>query len=109
MDMVADKCNQCGKVVVKHGSADSSDMIQTNDSFLFMGDLLPGEGGRPSLALKEYFRLNEQSFHHYCLDCLVAVVVEWVQKLKQRPASNIPIGYVLPPGNQIIKCPICNK
>jgi hypothetical protein len=106
MQLIADKCNRCGKVVIKHDDSDSSDMIQTGDCFLFLGDVLPHESSRPTLALKEF---NNNAHHLYCPDCLVAVVTDWVKELKKRPASKIPFNHILPPGNGIFNCPLCQK
>ena len=107
MNMIADKCNRCGKVVIKHDSRDSSDMIRTNDSFLFYGDLMEGESGRPSLNLKEFS--GGDTSHLYCPDCLLETVKEWVEKIKKRPSSKIPINHILPPGNKVFNCPLCKK
>ena len=108
MQMVADKCSRCGKMVVKCGHADSSDMVKTMDSFLYMCDMKTGEACRPSLQLKEYY--GEDQFRMYCLDCLVAEVAEWVEKMKSRGASNIPIDHIIFPGKNVSSpCPICGR
>lgn len=108
MDMVADKCNRCGKIVVKHNHADSSDMVKTCDSFLYMCDLKERESGRPSLQLKEY--VGEGKPKMYCLDCLDVTVHEWVEEMKKRGKSDIPLDHILLPDRQVSSpCPICGR
>ena len=109
--MVADKCNRCGKIVVKLNHYDSSDMVETCDSFLYLCDIKAGDSGRPSLQLKEYCggTLERQS-HMYCLDCLDATVAEWVEEMKKRGKSNIPLSHILLPNRPVSSpCPICGK
>ena len=108
MQMVADKCNRCGKVVIKRNHADSSDMVKTSDSFLYMCDTKKGESGRPSLQLREYY--GEEHSRMYCLDCLVAEVTEWVEKVKKRGASEIPLNHIIfAEGRVPSPCPVCGK
>ena len=106
MNMVADKCNRCGKIVVKHGHADSSDMVKTEDSFLYMCDIdHKTESGRPSLQLKDY-----PGARMYCLDCLLETVREWVEEMKKRGASKIPLNHILFPDKNVSSpCPVCGK
>ena len=109
MKILAQKCNKCGKVVLQHDRIESTDLITTNGSFLFMGDVLPCESGRPSLNLKDFNVSEEDGEYHYCPDCLVEEVREWVEKIKKRPPSKIPINHILPPGNKVEVCPFCHK
>ena len=85
MRTVGDKCNLCGKVVLKPANFESSDMVVTNASILYLGDLKEGEGVRPSLLLKDY----PDREHHYCLDCFLEVVTRWVAAMKARGPSDI--------------------
>ena len=106
--MVADECSRCGKVVVKSNSADSSDMVRTEDSFLYLCDLLPSESGRPTLQLKEYSGMDHSRL--YCLDCLLEVVTEWVEKMKARGKSKIPLNHVISGMKGItFPCPVCGR
>jgi len=106
--MVADKCSRCGKIVVKNSHAESSDMVKVCDSFLYMCDLKPGEGSRPSLQLKEYRDVD--SFRMYCPNCLLEEVREWVVEMLMRGASNIPLDHTIFPGGKISSpCPVCGK
>ena len=108
MNMVADKCNRCGKIVVKHDHAASSDMVKTQDSFLYMCDLMKGESGRPSLQLKEYY--GEDKNRMYCLDCLLETVREWVDEMKKRGKSDIELSHIMFPGGGVSSpCPICGR
>lgn len=109
MKMVADKCNRCGKVVVKKSQSDSSDMVMTCDSLLYMCDLRQGEGSRPTLQLKEYGCSEENAPRMYCLDCLLAEVTEWVEKMKARGASKIPLNSIIFAGKVNSPCPVCGK
>lgn len=108
MEMVADKCSRCGKLVVKRSSADSSDMVRTCDSFLYLCDVRKEEPGRPTLQLKEYAG-NEQ--RTYCLDCLDATVHEWVEEMKKRGKSDsIPLNHIMLPGKCVSSpCPVCGR
>lgn len=107
MNIIADKCNRCGKVVVKHSHSESSDMVQTNDSFLYLCDIPKGESSRPSLQLKEYCEHGERL---YCLDCLLETIKEWVEKMKKRAPSKIPLNNIIF-GNKGVTspCPVCGK
>ena len=109
MKMVADKCNRCGKVVVKHDHMNSSDMVKTNDSFLYMCDIKDKEeSSRPSLQLKDYG--PEDGSRMYCLDCLLEGVTEWVEEMKKRGPSNIPLNHIIfPKGKVSSPCPVCGK
>jgi hypothetical protein len=107
MQFYADVCNRCGKKVVKRGEADSSDMVKTNDSFLYLCDIKPLEAARPSLALKEYCGVNTD--HTYCPDCLVAEVSEWVAKIKARGASKIHLNNIIMGDKVTSPCPVCGK
>ena len=105
--MIADKCNCCGKVVVKRNSSDSSDMVKTEDSFLYMCDLKKGEGSRPILQLREYG--GSDNSRMYCLDCLLEVLSEWVEEMKKRGQSDIPLNHIIF-GNKVPSpCPVCGK
>ncbi len=106
MKMVADKCNRCGKAVIKHGSEESSDMVETHDSFLYLCDLKKDEGSRPTLQLREGGRDQNQL---YCLDCLVSQVSEWVEKMKARGASKIPLNHIIFGDKVPSPCPLCGK
>jgi len=104
----ADRCEKCGKTVVKHSHADSSDMVQTNDSFLYLCDVKEGESSRPSLYLREYASPSPE--HHYCLDCLLVKVAEWIAEMKKRGASKIPLDRILLPKGEISSpCPVCGR
>lgn len=109
--MVADKCSRCGKIVVKHSHVDSSDMVKTYDSFLYLCDIKKEESGRPSLQLKEYAGAEPESSRLYCLDCLDATVHEWVVEMKKRGKSDsIPLGHILLPNRPISSpCPVCGR
>lgn len=108
MKMTADKCNKCGKVVLKHYHADSSDMVKTKDSFLYMCDTKEKEAGRPYLQLKEYY--GEDQSRMYCLDCLQEMVHEWVGEMKKRGPSDIPLHHIIfPEGKVSSPCPVCGK
>lgn len=109
MDMTADKCNRCGKIVVKHNHSDSSDMVKTQDSFLYMCDINhKEESGRPSLQLKEYYGQDQSRM--YCLDCLLTEVSEWVKKMKKRGKSNIPPDHIIQGKTGVSSpCPICGR
>jgi len=107
MEMVADKCARCGKIVIKHDHAASSDMIHARVNCLYMGDLKPGEGGRPTLQLEKYGDGWEGT---YCPDCFLAVVKEWVEKLKARGNSDIPLSHVLQGKVGVSSpCPVCGR
>ena len=97
--MVADKCNRCGKVVVKSTHSGSSDMVKTEDSFLYMCDLKKGESSRPSLQLREYGKSDNSRM--YCLDCLLEVVSKWVMEVKKRKQSDIPLNHIIA-GNKVL-------
>ena len=90
MEMVADKCERCGKIVVKQYLGDSSDMVRTRGLFLYLCDVKDNATCRPSL-LKDY------TSEIYCLDCLDATVHEWVEELKKRGKSDIPLNHILLP------------
>jgi hypothetical protein len=107
MEMVADECCRCGKIVVKKHSSDSSDMVKTYDSFIYMCDVKPGEGSRPHLQLKDYRGVDES--RTYCLDCLLEEVKEWVEKMKQRGPSKIPLNHIVFPGKVSSPCPVCGR
>jgi len=107
MQMVADKCHKCGRIVVKHDHIDSSDMVKTNDSFLYICDIKLGESSRPCLQLKEYYGADEARM--YCLDCLLEVVVDWVKEMKKRGASKIPLNHIIAGDKVLSRCPICGK
>lgn len=108
MRMTADKCSRCGKIVVKHDHAGSSDMVKTSDSFLYMCDVKAGESGRPSLQLREYY--GEDQSRMYCLDCLLEEVHEWVEVMRKRGASDIPLNHIVFPKDKISSpCPVCGK
>ncbi len=107
MNLVADKCNRCGKMVIKGSCGDSSDMVRTNDSFLYLCDVKPGESSRPSLRLREY---GIETSHSYCLDCLVKVVTEWVEEMKKRGKSDIPLQNIVLPDKRVSSpCPVCGR
>ena len=91
-EMVADRCDRCGRTVVKKDHASSSDMVQTHDSFLYLCDIRAGESSRPCLQLKEY--MPEKS-RLYCLNCLLATIQDWVEEMKKRGDSAIPQENVL--------------
>jgi len=107
MEMVADKCNRCGKIVVKHQHMDSSDMVKTEDSFLYMCDIdHKTESSRPHLQLKDY----PDKQRMYCLDCLLAEVSDWVKEMKKRGKRDIPLDHIIQ-GKQGVSspCPICGR
>ncbi len=106
MNFVADVCHRCGKKVVKRLDIDSSDMVKTHDSFLYLCDLKPGESCRPSLQLKDYGPDSERG---YCLNCLLTEVTEWVQKMKERGASKISPRNIIFGDIVTSPCPICGK
>jgi len=108
--MIADKCNRCGKTVIKRYNSDSSDMVLTEDSFLYLCDTIRGESCRPSLSLREYYGEDKQ--HHYCLNCLSEVIHEWVEAMKARgPSKSIPLNHILTgnKGGVISPCPVCGR
>jgi hypothetical protein len=108
MNLVADQCSRCGKIVVKRYLSDSSDMVKTCDSFVYMCDTKPGETGRPSLQLKNYTGGDESQM--YCLDCLLETVREWVETMKQRGSSDIPFKHIiLAKGYVSSPCPVCGR
>ena len=104
MEMIADRCNRCGKTVVKSCHGDSSDMVKTNDSFLYLCDMdYKSESSRPCLQLKDY----PDKPRLYCLDCLAEEVTEWVEKMKKRGDSDIPLDHII--FSTISPCPTCGK
>ena len=108
MNMYADRCNRCGKTVIKGSHNDSSDMVITCDSFLYMCDIKPGESSRPTLSLKEYYGPDIR--HMYCLDCLVEVVGGWVKEMKERGPSKIRLDHILCGEKGVTSpCPVCGK
>jgi hypothetical protein len=107
MNMIADKCNRCGKVVVKHNQSDSSDMIKTCDCFLYLTDIKNNESSRPTLQLREY--CGPDQTRAYCPDCLVAEITEWVDKLKKRGKSDIPLNHIIFGDRVTSPCPVCGK
>lgn len=83
-------------------------MVMTEDSFLYMCDVKQGEGGRPSLQLREYY--GEERSRMYCLDCLLFEVAEWVEEMKKRGKSNIPLNHIILPDKGVSSpCPICGR
>lgn len=97
MKMIADKCDRCGKVVVKQNHFDSSDMVITEGSFLYMCDRKGGKACRPHLELESLSGIRGERGKAYCPDCLLAVVREWVEEIKKRGASDIPVGNIILP------------
>jgi len=83
-EQITDTCNKCGKVVVKSGSASSSDMVRvTNLSLIYLSDVYPPDKlSRASLEL---------SGHRYCPSCLVDIIAEWVDSLKLMAPSDIHV------------------
>jgi len=107
-NIVADKCDRCGKIVVKHDHADSSDMVKTCDSFLYMCDVKRGESSRPSLELKNYY--GEGAGKMWCPDCLLETISEWIRGIKERGPSEIPPEHVISGKKGVPSpCPICGK
>lgn len=105
MKRIVDVCDRCGKKVVKTCDSDSSDMVRTNNSFLYLCDLKEGESSRPTLQLKNYY-YEEGS---YCLDCLLTEVEEWVKKMKDRGASKIPLEKIIFGNTVSSPCPVCGR
>jgi hypothetical protein len=79
-EVTADKCNRCGKTVIKEMSISDTGMVQTEGVFTYLCSLKKRETSRPALTFEE----DNSNFHHYCPDCLLATVQEWVTKIKKR-------------------------
>jgi len=94
MNMVADKCDECGKVVVKTHDSASSDMIVTRGSILYLCDTVKGESSRPSFLLQRLFGSDTPKV--WCPDCLVKALSRWVNDLEQRGSSAIPPEHIIP-------------
>lgn len=87
MNLLIQRCDRCGKQVVQMWHADSTDMVEVKHSILYYCDLLDGEAGRPSLFGTV---TDENKPLHFCLDCLLYEVTDWVKKMKKRGPSKIP-------------------
>ncbi len=106
MKYFADVCHRCGTKVVKRAENDSSDMVKTCDSFLYMCDVKPGEACRPCLQLRDF---SPDSARMYCLDCLLNEVSEWIKKMKERGRSNISPKNVIWGDMISYPCPHCGR
>lgn len=106
MQYYVNACSRCGKKVIKTSEHGSSDMVITHDSFLYLCDLKKGESSRPSLQLKDY---EPDERRTYCLDCLLTEISKWVEEMKKRGSSDIPLNNIVF-GNVITSpCPVCGK
>jgi hypothetical protein len=79
-EVTADKCNRCGKTVIKETSISDTGMVQTKGLFIYLGPLKKRETSRPALM----FEKDNSNPNHYCPDCLLATVQEWITKIKKR-------------------------
>jgi hypothetical protein len=81
-EVSANKCNRCGKTVIKDTDCTSTGMVQTTGYFIYLCDLKKKEVAMPVLQLGEDLQL-----FHFCPDCLLETVKEWVTKIKKRGFS----------------------
>ena len=101
MNYTVDVCAHCGKKVIKKSHSDSSDMVRTCDSFLYLCDLKRKECVRPHLDLQNFSKQGEDQSKVYCLDCLLGVITNWITEMKARGPSKIDRNDIIFPEGKV--------
>ncbi len=89
-NLIAEKCDHCGKVVVKTWQDNSTGrvIVQGEANLLWLCDYKRPASARPSLDLHG---------KTLCLGCVVPFFQEWVDILKSSPEYSVPARKVRDP------------
>jgi len=94
MEKVAIICERCDKTVIVDSPSDNSDMVETRGRLLYLCDRTDQCIARPAFNLN--IANSSTDVLHYCPDCLVYAIKEWIDTLKKIPPSDIPKGGIIP-------------